>query len=82
MSTPLPPSPIPSRHRWLLSAARIAYHLFLRVNGWRPVRQPSPLKGGGLVLRFQKTRSSVRYCVPAEEALQLESKFHHASQRR
>jgi hypothetical protein len=69
------------RARWLLWLARQCYFAFLRANGWRRVLLPSPLRGHGLVLKWQKAVGSVRYCVTTEEALQTESRLHQRWQQ-
>lgn len=78
----LPPLPRAPRCRVLLWIARRIYFLFLRLNGWRPQLLPSPLKGGGLVLKWCKTLGTVRHTCTTEEALQSESNLHLSHQRR
>lgn len=78
----LPPLPRAPRCRVLLWLARRAYFVFLRLNGWRPQLLPSPLRGGGLVLKWTKTLGTVRHTCTTEEALQSESTLHLAHQRR
>jgi len=83
---PAPRSIIPyaprQRRRWLLWLARRCYFWFLRANGWKCVLTPSPLKGGGLMLKWQKNVGERRFLLTTEEALQAESLFHQKWLRR
>ena len=78
----LPPLSRAPRCRVLLWLARRAYFLFLRLNGWKSQLLPSPLRGGGLVLKWCKTIGTVRHTCTTEEALQSKSNLHLAHQRR
>lgn len=77
----LPYFPPRQKRRWLLWLARRCYFWFLRANGWKPVLAPSPLRGGGLMLKWQKAIGGRRYLLTTEEALVSESRL-HAAQRR
>lgn len=73
------PDLIPRRRgRVLLALARSCYKTYLRLNGWRPVLLPSPLKGGGMLTKWVKTIGPKKYQLPLEEALQSESNLHRA----
>lgn len=79
---PLPYFPPRQRRRWLLWLARRCYFWFLRANGWKPVFAPSPLKGGGLTMKWQKRIGVKLYLLTTEEALLSESRMHAAWARR
>jgi len=66
------------RARGLLTLARWTYALYLRVNGWKPMLLPSPLKGGGMIRKWVKRLGPKRYALTMEEALQTESTLHRA----
>lgn len=70
------------RRRWLLWLARRCYFAFLRGNRWKSQLTPSPLAGGGLILKWSKVIGGTRYLLTTEEALQMESRMHAAQQRR
>lgn len=74
--------PPPQRRRWLLWLARRCYFWFLRANRWKCVLSPSPLKGGGLMLKWQKQIGGQRFLLTTEEALLTESRLHATRQRR
>ena len=66
------------RARWLLALARSCYKTYLRANCWRQTLNPSPLKGGGMIVKWTRLFGGKRYVLTMEEALQSESNLHRS----